>query len=236
MEKSFSPAAVPAASVWKLPLICLLCEGFWMASAPLRPWSSFSPSLLPDGWLSQSAVLLPPGSVPFSQHLVLPPHNSSGAKKYGYKIKFLLHPILSSQKDDFTPNSELEVIPSVGDLSYEKILTESSLMVTDYSGVQFDFAYMRKPIVYFHPEVLPPHYDDGIFFYDSMGFGEICTKSDQLVDVLCDYMRKGCNMKDMYRERADNFYVYNDHNNCERIYKEIMKYQKQVDIDKSRKK
>ena len=158
------------------------------------------------------------------------------AKKYGYKIKFLLHPILSSQKDDFTPNSELEVIPSVGDLSYEKILTESSLMVTDYSGVQFDFAYMRKPIVYFHPEVLPPHYDDGIFFYDSMGFGEICTKSDQLVDVLCDYMRKGCNMKDMYRERADNFYVYNDHNNCERIYKEIMKYQKQVDIDKSRKK
>ena len=79
MEKSFSPAAVPAASVWKLPLICLLCEGFWMASAPLRPWSSFSPSLLPDGWLSQSAVLLPPGSVPFSQHLVLPPHNSSGA-------------------------------------------------------------------------------------------------------------------------------------------------------------
>ena len=35
------------------------------------------------------------------------------AKAYGYKIKFLLHPILSSQKDDFTPNTELEVIPSV---------------------------------------------------------------------------------------------------------------------------
>lgn len=58
------------------------------------------------------------------------------AKKTGYKIKFLLHPILSSQADDFTPNEEVEVIPSVGDLSYEKILTESSLMVTDYSGVR----------------------------------------------------------------------------------------------------
>lgn len=158
------------------------------------------------------------------------------AKACGYKIKFLLHPILSSQLDDFTPNSELEVIPSVGDLSYEKILTESSLMVTDYSGVQFDFAYMRKPIVYFHPEELPPHYDDGIFFYDTMGFGEICTRSQQLVDTLCDYMEHGCVMKDEYRKRADNFYEHSDHNNCERIYQEIMNYQEMIDHDKLRKK
>ena len=131
-------------------------------------------------------------------------------------------------------NDELEVIPSVGDLSYEKILTESSLMVTDYSGVQFDFAYMRKPIVYFHPDVLPPHYDDGIFFYDTMGFGEICTKSEQLIDMLCEYMKTGCAMKEEYRKRADNFYAQNDHHNCERIYQEIMKFQKQIDIDKLR--
>lgn len=156
------------------------------------------------------------------------------AKQYGYKIKFLLHPILSSQVDDFTPNSELEVIPSVGDLSYEKILTESSLMVTDYSGVQFDFAYMRKPIVYFHPEELPPHYDDGIFFYDTMGFGEICTKTEELVDTLCEYMKNECQMKEEYVKRADHFFVYNDHNNCQRIYEKIMEYQAKIDKDKMR--
>ena len=39
---------------------------------------------------------------------------------------------------------------SVNDgISYEDLLTESSLMVTDYSGVQFDFAYMKKPIIYY---------------------------------------------------------------------------------------
>jgi hypothetical protein len=156
------------------------------------------------------------------------------AKQYGYKIKFLLHPILSSQVDDFTPNPELEVIPSVGDLSYEKILTESSLMVTDYSGVQFDFAYMRKPIVYFHPEELPPHYDDGIFFYDTMGFGEICTKTEELVDTLCEYMKNECQMKEEYVKRADNFFVYSDHNNCQRIYDKIMEYQTKIDKDKMR--
>lgn len=156
------------------------------------------------------------------------------ARETGYKIKFLLHPILSSQAEDFTPNPELEVIPSVGDLSYEKILTESSLMVTDYSGVQFDFAYMRKPLVYFHPEELPAHYEDGVFFYDTMGFGEICTKTEELVDVLCGYMRSGCKMKEKYIARADDFFAYSDHNNCERIYQEILKSQKQIDRDKLR--
>ena len=156
------------------------------------------------------------------------------ARETGYKIKFLLHPILSSQAEDFTPNPELEVIPSVGNLSYEKILTESSLMVTDYSGVQFDFAYMRKPIVYFHPEELPAHYEEGVFFYDTMGFGEICTKTEELVDVLCEYMRSGCQMKEKYIARADDFFAYSDHNNCERIYQEILKSQKQIDRDKLR--
>lgn len=159
----------------------------------------------------------------------------SYARKYGYKIKYLLHPIVSSQSKDFTSNSEVEIIPSVGNLSYEQILTQSSLMVTDYSGVQFDFAYMRKPIVYFHPEELPPHYDDGIFFYDTMGFGEICTKTDQLVDLLCDYIKNGCQMKQVYKKRADDFFVYDDHNNCERIYTQIMKDQIQIDKDKLRK-
>lgn len=156
------------------------------------------------------------------------------AKRTGYKIKFLLHPILSSQVNDFAPAPEVEVIPSVGDLSYEKILTESSLMVTDYSGVQFDFAYMRKPIVYYHPEELPPHYDDGVFFYDTMGFGEICTKTEELVDLLCEYMENDCRMKEKYVARADDFFEYSDHNNCKRIYKEIMKAQEQIDTDKLR--
>lgn len=157
------------------------------------------------------------------------------AKRTGYAIKYLLHPILSAQVNDYTPDPYVEVISSVGDMSYEKILTESSLMVTDYSGVQFDFAYMKKPVVYFHPDELPAHYDDGGFFYDTMGFGEICTTSDMLVDTLCAYMENGCQMKPEYAARVEDFYHYDDHNNCQRIYDEIIKFQQQVDRDKLRK-
>ena len=143
------------------------------------------------------------------------------AKRTGYKLIYLLHPAMSSQAEDFDKNDAVEIVQATGDMSYEKILTESSLMVTDYSGVQFDFAYQRKPIVYYHPDSLPPHYEEGGLIYDTMGFGPICKNHDSVVSTLCTYMENGCKMPEEYVKRADDFFYFNDFNNCERIYHEV---------------
>ena len=136
------------------------------------------------------------------------------AKKAGYKLIYLLHPCTSPQIDDFDKNDSVELIAATDDLNYEKILTESSLMVTDYSGVQFDFAYMYKPIIYFQPDKLPPS-------YETMALGEIVKKNEKLVDLLCDYIKNECRIKDEYKKRIDKFFKYHDYNNCKRIYEEI---------------
>lgn len=147
------------------------------------------------------------------------------AKEYGYKIIYLLHPAASAQLEDFDQNDSVEIIPAAGDMNYEKILTESSLMVTDYSGVQFDFAYMRKPILYYHPKALPPHYDESdAYVYEKDAFGEIIDEHDRLVEALCEYMSNNCTIKEEYRQRADRFFAYNDFNNCKRIYDEILTF------------
>lgn len=147
------------------------------------------------------------------------------AEKYGYRIKYVLHPIVSSQVDDFDKNDFVDIVPAVGDMSYEDMFCESSLMVTDFSGIQFDFAYMRKPLVYLHHKDIPQHYEEGTFHYDTMAFGEICHDNDELIDTLIEYMQNDCKMKPEYVERADDFFYYRDHNNCERIYKEMIDYQ-----------
>lgn len=151
------------------------------------------------------------------------------AKQYGYRISYVLHPIVSPQAKDFDTNEYVDIIPAVGDMSYEKVFCESSLMVTDFSGIQFDFAYMRKPLVYLHHHDIPQHYEEGTFHYDTMAFGEICHDNDELIDLLCEYMANGCQMKDEYRRRADDFFAFNDHNNCKRIYEEMIRYQKKID-------
>lgn len=150
------------------------------------------------------------------------------AKKYGCRIIFLLHPAMSAQIDDYDKNDYVELVQATGDMNYEQILTESSLMVTDYSGVQYDFAYQRKPLVYYHPDELPPHYHDSGLNYETMGFGPICTSHGQLIDCLCGYIQNGCQTEEKYRKRADNFFAFSDFNNCARIYREVLKFEREM--------
>ncbi|MDO5557437.1 MAG: CDP-glycerol glycerophosphotransferase family protein [Clostridia bacterium] len=144
------------------------------------------------------------------------------ARKCGYKIVYLLHPCTSSQIDDYDKNESVELVAATDDLNYEEILTQSSIMVTDYSGVQFDFAYMYKPVVYFHPDELPPSYEEGEYKYQTMALGEIVKQTDELVEILCEYMKNECKIKDEYKERIDKFFKYHDDNNCKRIYEEMI--------------
>lgn len=142
------------------------------------------------------------------------------AKTNGYRIIFLLHPAMSSQINDFDRNDYVELMQATGSMNYEKILTESTLMVTDYSSVQFDFAYMRKPIIYYHPETLPPQYEQGMFDYETMGFGPIIQRHEALIDSICYYIEGGCTVEGEYNERIDDFFAFKDFNNCERIFEE----------------
>lgn len=144
------------------------------------------------------------------------------AKKYGYKIKYLLHPVTSSQKDDYQGNEFVEIAAATENLSYEDILTHSTLMVTDYSGVQFDFAYMYKPVVYYHPTALPPSYDEGFGYHmETDALGEIVHEEEELVDLLIQYMSEGCQLHPEYRRRVDDFFYHHDRNNCQRIYEAV---------------
>ncbi len=152
---------------------------------------------------------------------------SETAKRTGYKVIYLLHPVISAQKKDFIPGDGVELVSAM-EASYEKLLTQSSLMVTDYSGVQFDFAYMRKPVVYFHPPKLPPHYEDGGFCYETQGFGEICTETEELVQTLCRYMESACELTEFYQARQDAFFAFSDHENCRRIYEDALQMRRNL--------
>jgi CDP-glycerol glycerophosphotransferase (TagB/SpsB family) len=145
-------------------------------------------------------------------------HLLSACREHGYRIDFLLHPMLTSQKHGFPQNDVVRVLDSVATVSYEEELSRAALMVTDYSGVQFDFAYQYKPIVYFHPPQLPPSYPEGSYEYATMALGDIATTVDSLVELLIEYLKVGCQLKDEYRARIDKFFYFHDHRNAERVY------------------
>ena len=144
------------------------------------------------------------------------------AKKTGYKVIFLLHPSMSAQIDDYDRNDYVELIPASGNMSYEKILTESSLMITDYSGIHYDFGYMRKPIIYYQPKEIPMRFEEGGMIFATMGFGPVCTEYEDAVRLICESMEHQCVMPDEYKKRADDFFAFDDHNNCKRIHEAVL--------------
>lgn len=151
----------------------------------------------------------------------------NAAKEYGYKIVFLPHPnVYQAYIQLFNIPNGVEVLAM--NTKYSGVFAESNLLLTDYSSVAFDFAYLRKPVVYsqFDQEMLlnGGHvYTKGYFEYEKDGFGEVCTDLDSTVKTLISYIKDGCKLKDEYAERIENTFPFNDKNNCERVFNAIYK-------------
>lgn len=149
----------------------------------------------------------------------------SAAEEYGYTICFLPHPNTITQIDAFHHHPKVKFF-SFND-AYRDIYAQSDLVMTDYSSAVFDFAYLRKPTVYaqFDKEEFfgGNHVSTkGYFDYERDGFGEVVYDLDSAVDLLIDYMKNGCQLKDEYRRRIDSFFAFNDQNNCQRILDKIL--------------
>ncbi|WP_407453384.1 CDP-glycerol:glycerophosphate glycerophosphotransferase [Methanobrevibacter sp.] len=141
------------------------------------------------------------------------------AKRYGYQIIFKPHPRVYDYIELFDTNNYVKVDE---DTTYQELFKSSDLMVTDYSSVAFDFAYMKKPLIYYQYGN-DYNFDEGYFKYRTMGFGEVLTTQEELITTIEDYLKDDCKMNGEYESRVDNFYKYKDKNNCERVYDAILK-------------
>ena len=112
------------------------------------------------------------------------------------------------------------------EITYKQIFAESDLVVTDYSSVVFDFAYLRKPVLYFQADKEEffggmHTYDKGYFDYEKDGFGEVAYTVDNLIQLMQQYMQLDCTLKDEYAQRIEDTFPYSDTNNSKRVFDEI---------------
>lgn len=141
----------------------------------------------------------------------------------GYTIVFMPHPIVQPYIDKFN------ILPSVKVFEYEtnwrELFAESYVMITDYSSVAFDFAYLKKPIIYFQfdrKEFFESHtYKQGYFDYKSMGFGKIVKCKKQLIKEIRACMDNGFSMDEKYQIRVEKFYTFMDKECCRRLYEKL---------------
>ena len=143
-------------------------------------------------------------------------------KANNYYGIFCLHPNFAEQSIYFKQN---EIFKVKKDCNIQKLLVASSLLITDYSSIFFDFAYLQKPIIFTHfdyNEYRKKHFPKGYFDYKRDGFGKICYNLNCTIEEIKYEITNKMVMKNLYITRAKRFFKYVDELNCYRTYISIL--------------
>lgn len=132
-------------------------------------------------------------------------------------LRFYLHYMIKDRMHLFNIPSDIEIYDESD--SVHELLRDCSMLITDYSSVSFDAAFAGKPIIYY--QFQDDHYDqeDSYFKYDRDGFGPVVKSEGDLVQEIFKFWNGDCfEQKQLYTDRRNSFFEYNDANNCQRIY------------------
>ena len=137
-------------------------------------------------------------------------------KQFGYIGLFCLHSYFSSKWVYFKQNQIFSVLEKC---DYQNLLIKSSLLITDYSNFFFDFAYLKKPIIYaqFDYEEYKKKYPKDYFNYKINGFGPVCYNYECTINRIISKLKDDCYLEKQYLKRIQEFFKFNDGKNCERL-------------------
>lgn len=139
-------------------------------------------------------------------------------------LYFFPHRNMQQFINEFKSISKNVKIVSNDDVDIQTLIIESALMITDYSSVSMDFAYMKKPVVYYQfdaEEYRKRQLQEGYFSYVNDGFGPVITEEEKLIDYIISNYNGKFNLENKYFKRINNFFEINDTNNCKRVYNMI---------------
>lgn len=146
-------------------------------------------------------------------------------RETGYRLKFCLHHNMQRYMDCFTTNSSRIELVRGDAVDIQECLIEADLLITDYSSVFFDFAYMKKPVLYYQfdrEEFFRKHYQQGYFSYFDDGFGPVLLEESEVLERLRQCITEGVKMEAEYKKRSETFFELRDKENCRRNFEAIL--------------
>ncbi|CNJ66967.1 CDP-Glycerol:Poly(glycerophosphate) glycerophosphotransferase [Yersinia intermedia] len=142
------------------------------------------------------------------------------ARVSGYKIVFFPHANIQPYLSDINLPDDIEVM-SHATGSIQDLFLKASIMVTDYSSVAFEMAYLRKPVCYYQFDeddfFTKGHYNKGYFDYRKDGFGPVLTNEEDVVEYVLKSIKNNCTLIEPYTTQAESFFPYRDGKCCERV-------------------
>lgn len=145
-------------------------------------------------------------------------------EKNNITLKFYLHKNMKDYISFFHSVSDRIQLIRFGQESVQQMIKESSLLITDYSSISWDFYYLDKPVLFYQFD-LEDYLNNRGSYLDLRKniFSDIVDSENDLLDVINCYIENNFQISEKNNSLKSNFFKYFDKSNCERIYKEIIK-------------
>lgn len=146
-------------------------------------------------------------------------------ERHGYKVIFFSHPGFSDYLEEMPfPSFVHKLSKAHGSVS--ETIRKSKIMITDFSSLAFDMAYMYKSVIYYQFEekahyIKSQAWANGYFDYQEKGFGPVCPDTNSLFVHLEEAIKADGRMQPPYIERAKATFPYHDTNSCKRVFEAI---------------
>ncbi len=145
-------------------------------------------------------------------------------QRSGVRLEFFPHYEIRPYLRHFEVDHPSITVADQAERGVQEAMRQCSLLVTDYSSVFFDVAYMNKPLVYVpfdEDEFYGRHYRRGYFDLSRDGFGPVCRTVDAAVDEIIAAIDREFSVESPYEERIDAFFGRRDTNNSARVFSAI---------------
>ena len=147
-------------------------------------------------------------------------HRLAGRERL--ELVFLAHPHLQHHITAAMLPTRVRLV-TAADADVQQILATARLLVTDYSSLAFDVAYLGAPVVYFQfdaPDFFSGNHtvQAGDFSYERDGFGPVVTDQEAALAAVESALSDGSPSQQEYRRRADRAFTFRDGRCSERVY------------------
>lgn len=148
----------------------------------------------------------------------------SALEQTGYKMIFFPHRNMTSVFGNARTDNKNVFITDWTKTDLQVLMKKAQLMITDYSSTAMDFAYMKKPVLYYqfdYERYRAEQLEQGYFSYEDDGFGPVCYSEKELIDTIKTMLENNCAESAKYKDRCKEFFPVCDNNNCSRIFEAI---------------
>ncbi|MEC7762259.1 MAG: CDP-glycerol glycerophosphotransferase family protein [Pseudomonadota bacterium] len=144
------------------------------------------------------------------------------AAAHDLKIVFAPHPNMQMYLETFDLPDHVELFSTEGTETYQDLFTRAAVMVTDFSSVAFEVAYLERPIIYYQfdrDEAFQPGvhvYARSEWDFETDGFGPVTTTQDTAVQAISDALTG--HEAPQYAARRYEAFDFRDGKCSERLY------------------